>query len=230
MVRTLEQRGLETDNAIVLNNFVIHDLEDTATTALPADIPTPPDAYRIVFAGNMGHFQGLETFIRAARTLTDQKVHFLFLGQGAARSHLEELSRDQLGTSICFQDQVPIEQATSIIAQSDLGIVSLKPQVIAAAYPSKLMMYLEGGCRVLAVVEKESDLANLIRSGNLGSIAAPGNEEGIVEALAAEIALGRVGDDERLRIRAAAQNQFGRPHTLQAWVHLYRQLEDEIGS
>ena len=53
------------------------------------------------------------------------------------------------------------EVADFVRDHADLGIVSLEPDVIRAAYPSKTMTYLRNGCPILALVEP-SELSSMV--------------------------------------------------------------------
>ena len=58
--------------------------------------------------------------------------------------------------------------ATTVVQDSDLAVVSLLPEVFATAIPSKTMMYLRAGCPILALIEPDCALAQLIRRTLVG--------------------------------------------------------------
>ena len=83
------------------------------------------------------------------------------MGDGVERFRLEKLSKE-LKTNIKFINYVSYEDSKKIIETADLGLVSLMPNMYKYAYPSKTMVYLEQGIPILALIEKESDLAKKI--------------------------------------------------------------------
>ena len=108
--------------------------------------------------------------------------------------------------------------------QASLGVVSLAPGLIYAAYPSKTIMYLEMGCRMLAIVEEESALASLVRTENLGATAEPNNPENIAEALARTLGT-EWGAPERDRAQSVARREFSADSVLPRW-HALLSSED----
>ncbi len=122
----------------------------------------------IIFAGNIGRFQGLENIIYAFKFLVEHKnIKLILLGEGFEKTKLKKLSKS-LGTNVEFIDFVSYDQAKNIIRHADLGLVSLIPNMYKYAYPSKTMAYLEQGIPILAMIENESDLALDIKHENIG--------------------------------------------------------------
>jgi len=68
---------------------------------------------------------------------------------------------------------LPFEEAKWLIADADIGLVSLEKDIYKVAYPSKVMTYLGMGVPILALVEPESELAKNIENHGLGAV--PGN-------------------------------------------------------
>ncbi len=87
------------------------------------------------------------------------------------------------------------------------------------------MMYLAAGCPVLAVVEPQSELAQLVRSHNLG-VTATQNPLDITNAiLSAYEARRTLNDGRRKLIRETGNRLFGRRQMLASWTDLL--LEEE---
>lgn len=201
----------------IINNFII--------TERPAEIPAPlrrrPGEYQVLFAGNMGHYQGLHHVIEAARRLADLPgLRFVFMGAGAAVDDLRQQAGDLLGSTIRFYPHQPVEVALAVMGESQLGLVSLEPGIHRTAYPSKTTMLLAAGCRVLAVVEEESSLARMVEAADLGVTSPPGSVDGLVSAVRKEVEQYPDGHD-RDRISAFATEQFGRQRVLARWSALF---------
>ena len=91
MERTLRRRpGLgNLRNVSVIANFNIPDYNSNETPVVPAELVKAPDKYRVIFAGNLGHFQALDNVVASARLLVTQtNIEFVFLGEGAAKKSL----------------------------------------------------------------------------------------------------------------------------------------------
>jgi len=81
MLKTLAGRGIQTSNVKVLNNFIINEVEPEID--LPDTIQLQPDKFRVLFAGNIGRFQSLDTIVEAAKIIGfDDRIEFWFVGAG----------------------------------------------------------------------------------------------------------------------------------------------------
>ena len=200
MRATLLARGLTDANIVVCNNF---DLLDEAADP-PADVlPVDPDRFRVTFAGNLGRFQGLEDVVDAAAALCAERadLDLVFLGSGVLAEPLRERAGPLLGRRVHFLGQQPVAAAALALAHSQLAVVSLRPGMYRVAYPSKTMTCLAAGCRLLVVVEDESELAALVRDEDLGTVCPPGD---VGRAAARDQRRARPRPGVRRRARAAA--------------------------
>ena len=114
-----------------------------------------------------------------------------------------------------------------VINESDLSIVSLMPGVIDCAYPSKTMSYLESGCRILGMLEPDSELAQLINEKAIGTIAGDMSAENIADAVKNEFQKRHSQNASKENIRAIGRELFGRETILNQWTHLLSQLENQ---
>lgn len=133
--------------------------------------------FRVVFAGNIGRFQNLEFLVEAlARADKDCNVQLVFVGEGAALKQLKILVRElNLAGQVQFIPHQTVDVAKKIIKDSQVAVVSLQDKVIRYAYPSKTMTYLSLGIPVLALVEEDSELADMLTKHQLGWVCSPEN-------------------------------------------------------
>jgi glycosyltransferase involved in cell wall biosynthesis len=219
MRATLLARGLDGGNIGVCNNFLVLDeTDEPVADVLPAD----PARFRITFAGNLGRFQGLTDLIDAAHRIAPKhpEVDFVLIGAGVSRAALQERAGALLGKQIHFIDHQPVAAATLALAHSQLAVVSLLPGIYRVAYPSKTATCLAAGCRLLTVVEEQSELAALVRDEDLGAVCPPGDVDALVQAIRAELERGALTDAERERLRASAAKHFDRSAKLDQWSRL----------
>jgi len=226
MVNTLRDRGLEDANFTVINNFIIDKLDDSVE--IPDELVRSGDKFRVVFAGNMGRFQNLPNLMDAAKSFSDNdQIEFCFIGGGAMTERLRERAGECLGKTIHFYPFQPLPIVLKLLADAQLAIVSLSPGVIHTAYPSKTMSYLEAGCRILAVLEQETELASLVRDENLGTVCEDTSVDGIRAAIQKEFDQGIAQANEgRSGLRTKGEKHFGQQAILQRWVDLLAQLEN----
>lgn len=170
------------DRVVVLNNFDLPDDDDTDHSGPPPEGTTLTGALRLVFAGNVGRFQGLDSIVRAVAEVDD--VELVLMGEGGAKSDLEELAQSLgAGERVHFRPYGSVGAARALLRTADLGLVSLIPQTIRYAYPSKTMTYLAEGLPLLAVVERDSELAGLVTGEKVGYTCTPGDATAAVEVL-----------------------------------------------
>ena len=128
-----------------------------------ASVETP----RIVYAGNLGPAQALETVIEGAAQLARDGVdaRFAFYGSGAAQAALQEMA-DRLGaTNVEFFGPVAHSRAFHVSASATAQIVSLRrTPLFRMTVPSKLVTAFAAGAPILCGLDGESaELAS--RSG-----------------------------------------------------------------
>jgi len=224
MVNTLIRRDLPRKNIYILNNFIL----DTYNSShdLPYQlIRKTEDEFHILFAGNIGNFQGLESIIEAAIFLRDnQNIKFYFMGEGLAKAELMKQSWALLGKTVSFIPYQPMEIAFAAMEGADLGVISLKPNVYKVAFPSKTMMYLAAACPVLALVEKESILAQEIISKGLGYTCSQENPMEIAEIINRAWIKRKSWKNKRKGIHNIAQELFGRDNILDKWSGIVKDV------
>jgi glycosyltransferase involved in cell wall biosynthesis len=223
MADTLVRRGLSRKNIHVLNNFIV-DFNNSLNGIPSQPIRKTEDELHVLFAGNIGNFQGLDSVIEAAKLLKCKKqIHFNFMGEGLAKDNLMRQSGELLGETVFFMPYQPIEIAFAAMQDADLGLISLKPNVYKVAFPSKTMMYLAAGCPLLAIVEKESELAKEIVNNNMGYVCSP-NPVKIAETINRAWTERETLKKNRERIGNMAQEVFGRDVILDEWSKIVKFL------
>lgn len=161
MSETVTARGTSASRIRIINNF------DPWPDLLERPEFSADETLDIVFAGNLGAFQGVEALVGLVElTSTSPSIRWHFFGDGALRTLVQRLDD---GSRVHFYGHRPPSEVSSFVAaRADLGVVSLNPGVIRAAYPSKTMTYLRNGCPLLTLVEDDSELARLVNARQLG--------------------------------------------------------------
>jgi len=230
MNKTLALRGLPPNNIRIINNFIL-DSNDGQKT-LPAQMSgKTKDDFFVLFAGNMGHFQGLERIIEACRILSEYKqMRFFFMGEGSAKKNLMRQSGDLLNKTIFFIPYQPTAVAFRANEVSDFAIVALKPDVYRVAFPSKTMMYLAAGCPILALIEKESELAREILERDLGLVCSQTDAPQLADTIYGAWKGREIWRRKRKNISIVARQLFGKEMILKQWSDLIRELSTDTRS
>lgn len=233
MAETVRSRGVARERIAVINNFdpwlIGAAMDDDVATVDAASVGhdfVPNRPLTVAFAGNLGRFQNIETVIESAVLLRDDpSVVFHFFGDGALRAEIETtVDRERLENVHIHGYQPPERVAEFLRESADLGIVSLAPGVIRAAYPSKTMSYLRQGCAVLVLVEEDSELARTIVSAGAGVHSDPTDAGELAEALRK---LAERRDDlaeAGVRARALYSAQFNPQRQLALWLGMFDDL------
>lgn len=161
MAKTVEARGTSPSRIRVINNF------DPWPLGVECSGFQPDDTLDVVFAGNLGNFQGVEALADLVEvTSTNPRIRWHFFGDGVLRPMVEELAAR--GGVDYYGHRSPEEVASFVATRADLGVVSLNSGVIRAAYPSKTMTYLRNGCPLLALVEDDTELSVMVSDRGIG--------------------------------------------------------------
>lgn len=216
------------DRIVVLTNFELPDFGDDAPASSP--VPARPDRLRVVFTGNLGRFQGLEAVARAVLAADDAAladVELVLMGEGAAKAEIERLvasAPPKTADRVVLVPHGSSREVRALLGTAQLGLVSLTPEVIRYAYPSKTATYLGAGLPVLVAVEPDSFLARTVLDHRIGGLL-PVNDEAGTRAVLADWAARRV-ELAAMAERAAAywREECAAEQILPRWVELLEKI------
>ncbi|MCE3279631.1 MAG: glycosyltransferase family 4 protein [Bacteroidetes bacterium] len=123
----------------------------------------------LLYAGIIGHAQGLEVIIKAADRLRSYSdIKFLILGSGPEKDKLMRLKNELKTDNVYFLDAVTKKEMPSIVAASDIALIPLKRlDLFKGAIPSKIFENLAMKKTLLLGVEGEAKEL-FIDQGNCG--------------------------------------------------------------
>jgi glycosyltransferase involved in cell wall biosynthesis len=138
---------------------------------------------KMIYAGNIGRFQDLDTFVRSASKLSlTSKVEILIMGNGVKRNNILKLVKKN-SLNIKFLDYQDPTIAKNIIRKADVGIVTLHKDMYKYAYPSKIMTYLQQGIPIICLIEKNSRIVQEMLTMNYGFWSPRGNSKKLSQLL-----------------------------------------------
>lgn len=229
MRRRLLQKGVATEKITVLPNWVDCDaIRPLASNPFRAQFG---DAFVVMYSGNLGLSQQLETLLDAARQLRDDKrVLFVFIGEGARKAWLQESARRDGLHNVRFFPYQPKERLSESLGAADLHLIPLQAGAAGCLVPSKVYGILAAGRPFVAMMEDGTDVAALAREFRVGFVSPPGNVSRLVEAIHEAVAnpaeLAAMGS----RARALAEQRFHRPLLTQQFAALMQGLQLPQGS
>lgn len=213
MKDTVVAGGARPERTHVINNFSMVE----PTTDRPPMAGRRP---RVVFAGNLGRFQQLDTIADAVRTVRSREVdvEWLFLGDGPGRPILEAVE----GDDVELRGYVPPAEAFAHLQRCDIGLVTLREGMLDVAYPSKTMTYLAAGCQVLTTAPRSSDLGRVIDTHGVGCAVGADDRDELADAVVA--LADRASDTVAARCRDTGRELFGRDAVMARWCALVADL------
>lgn len=138
----------------------------------------------VLYAGNIGLSQGLENILYTARDLqANPEILFVLLGDGLARDQLMRQSAEMNLGNVLFIPFQPWERVPEVMASADLFLISLKPEIGEQSLPSKSFTYLASSRPILAIVEEDSAIWNLVQDSGSGVCIHFGNIDVISETI-----------------------------------------------
>jgi len=143
-----------------------------------------PDCFNIIYAGNIGRAQNLETVLLAADLVRNEydNVHFTFIGNGVDVEKLKKMAVDMKLTNVTFLSRMPQAQLKRYLRSSDALLVHLKNDpIFRSSIPSKTQTCLAAGKPILMGVR--GDAAELIRRSEAGLTFEPENVASLVDQI-----------------------------------------------
>ncbi|NAR57748.1 glycosyltransferase family 4 protein [Acinetobacter haemolyticus] len=181
--KLLVERGVPSDKINIIYNWCD---EKKITRAQPITIDHQfvlQDKFNIIFAGNMGKAQALDTILDVAQALRiESKIQFVFVGEGTETIRLKRRSIDEKLDNVVFIPRMPMSQVGSILTSANILLVHLKKDILfEITVPSKTQAYMAIGKPILMAVS--GDAADLIQKAQCGRVAISEDIESIKNAI-----------------------------------------------
>jgi len=142
------------------------------------------DRFVLLFAGNIGLVQGLDTVIDAAAALPpDSNALIAIIGDGTDRQRLEDRVRSLgLESRVQFLARRPMDAMPALFAAADALLVHLKKSELSRlVIPTKTLAYLAAGRPI--VMAMEGAAADLVRVADAGIVVPSEDAARLVEAV-----------------------------------------------
>lgn len=191
----LVERGADPAKIDVVYNWAD---EDAARPRGELDVSTyvPDDSFNIVYGGNLGRVQGLDTLVRAAHGARQEvpNLRLLLIGNGTEGAHLRALVAELGATNVDIRLGVPRTQIGDVFAAADvLALHLLDDPLFEITIPQKTQFYMAMAKPILIGVRGEA--ASFVEAARAGIVAPPGDVESIAAAM---VAFARMAPDERV--------------------------------
>lgn len=177
----LVARGVEPDRIDLIYNWV-----DEQTFRPSESYESRPESgnFDVMYAGNIGDVQGLETAVEAIALMADSPhVRLRLVGSGVAEKRLTELAKRRgVEDRVLFEGPRPLREMPAVMSTADVQLVCLKDlPLFHATMPSKMQAILACGLPVL--VSAPGDAGVLAESSEAGVSCPPEDPAALVAAL-----------------------------------------------
>ena len=137
------------------------------------------DQLVVMYAGNVGFSQSLNLVAEAAAKFPE--IAFVINGDGAARKKLQQDCAHL--ANVYFGDYQPIERLSEVLATGDIHLVPLRAGLASVSVPSKSYSILAAGRPMLAAIDPNTEIPNMLRESGAGIAVEPDSAPAFIEAL-----------------------------------------------
>jgi colanic acid biosynthesis glycosyl transferase WcaI len=116
----------------------------------------------LLYAGNIGNKQGLDSLIQSAQHFCDDNtVKFLIVGAGTYLDTLKAIAASLELNNIFFKPLVPLALLPQLLALADIHLVIQRKGAADAVLPSKLTNILSAGGHAIVTAEPHTELSKI---------------------------------------------------------------------
>jgi glycosyltransferase involved in cell wall biosynthesis len=135
------------------------------------------------YGGNIGVAQDMDNIIRLAESLRHRNdIFFLLVGDGSEVPRLKSEIAVRGLHNMKILTPVPQEDYLEMLAQFDIGLITLDRRLTSHNIPGKLFGYLNLCMPVLASLNPGNNLAELLHQAKAGLAVENGNDEALRDA------------------------------------------------
>jgi colanic acid biosynthesis glycosyl transferase WcaI len=185
MYAKLRTKGVSPERLVLFRNWADDDM------VRPRSVDTQfrtawglVDRIVIMYSGNLGVKQGLDTLLEAAWLLRERDgLAFVVVGDGGEKPALQ-LRASKLGLgNIRFESLRPAEELSELLATADISVVPQREGVTDIVLPSKVANIMSSGRPLVVAAADLTELARIVREADCGIVVPPGDAKALAEAL-----------------------------------------------
>lgn len=142
------------------------------------------ERFVVLFAGNVGLSQALDKVLETAALLVSQpEILFLIVGNGSNKDFLQQKAKEMQLDNVRFLPFQPHEDVPNMYASADVCIVPLQKGLSQESVPSKAYSILSAGKPLIASVDGQNDLINLLQESEGGMAVESENAHEMAQAI-----------------------------------------------
>ena len=180
--KNILNKGVAEDKIAVIPNWI--DTEEVHPVSreenrLFDELNIDRNSFIVVYAGNLGMAQGIDTFIDAAKQIPD--IEFLIFGEGSCKEEYAEKASGY--ENIHMLPLMSSSRISEVYSMGNMCLVACKAGTGGSAVPSKTFSIMATATPVLLNFDEGTTLWNLIKENELGFCIKAGNVNDLVSAI-----------------------------------------------
>jgi glycosyltransferase involved in cell wall biosynthesis len=181
--------------------------------------------FNVVFAGNLGTVQSLETLLDAAEILLPHReIRLVLIGGGSRIAWLEKQVLSRNLKNVHLPGRFSVDDMPAILSQASVLLVSLARSVIMSqTVPGKVQVYLATGRPIIAALDGEG--ARVINESGAGLACPAEDATALAQAI---LQLRGTSDEELKRMGASGRDYYDKNFTPVILAHQLQKLLYEL--
>jgi len=227
MARLVQEKSQGKANVSVIPNWGDVDVIEPALkeeNALLQELNLA-DKFIVHYSGNHGRTHDLLSLIEAANLLKgDTEIHFLFIGEGSGKAEAVARTAEVGLKNVIFRTFVDRSELSTSLNASDVSVVAFKKGMAGISVPSRLYNLMAAGKPILAIVDDDSEVADVIREAELGVTVPPESPKLLTE----QILVLKHDPARREQMAVNSRNEAVGKYSYEAIKQQYRELFDSL--
>lgn len=183
------------------------------------------DKFVVHYSGNHGRTHDLLSLIEAAELLKeDSDIHFLFIGEGSGKAEAVARAEALSLSNVTFHTFVDRSELNTSLNASNVSVVAFKKGMAGISVPSRLYNLMAAGKPILAVVDDDSEVADVIREAELGVAVPPESPKLLTE----QILVLKHDPTRREQMAVNSRNEAVEKYSYETIKQQYRDLFDSL--
>jgi glycosyltransferase involved in cell wall biosynthesis len=137
----------------------------------------------VQYSGNFGLFNKFDTILHGAKNLQNENILFLFIGSGARKKDIENIIQEHNLLNVKLMNYLPYSMIPYSLTAADVSIISLQKNLNGMNMPSRLYSIMASGRPIIALVDKDSSVDNIIKEAKCGIRVDQDDVERFIEAI-----------------------------------------------
>ena len=143
-----------------------------------------PSKYHVVYAGNIGLMQGVDSLVDAAREMEDDTdICFDIIGNGLYKEKLQKRVSELGLKNVFFYPMQPADLAPAVYCSANINVIPLKGEIFKTALPSKTATCLACQQPIIFAIGKDSKFGKWISAETGCPVVAADNLNDFVDAI-----------------------------------------------